>query len=263
MSTGELCVQRIFGTATGWTGRYSITQRRRPFTGRAERLRQQEAAMQWKKLWQAERTAMDYVGKFADLVVLSVLWLICSFPLITIIPASAALYYAAAKSVRRDCGRATAAFFQSFRANLLQGIPMSILTGLIFVAGTASARAADHMDTAASMWSFLAAAVRILLVLLIALILYLAPVLSRFAKSTGAMLCFSFLLTFRHWWVTLVLLCLAGLCAAAIWFSLILVIVLPGIYALLRSFVVEPLFRQYLQPPPDGLPPAQLPWYWK
>ena len=40
------------------------------------------------------------LGRVLDIVVLSVLWLICSLPIVTIGPASAALYYSCAKCLR-------------------------------------------------------------------------------------------------------------------------------------------------------------------
>ncbi|MFQ9394770.1 MAG: DUF624 domain-containing protein [Lachnospiraceae bacterium] len=46
--------------------------------------------------WENNRF-MDWLTKFSHMIVLSALWVICSLPVITIGPATIALYYAAAK----------------------------------------------------------------------------------------------------------------------------------------------------------------------
>ena len=51
--------------------------------------------------WENNRF-MDWLTKFSHMIVLSALWVICSLPVITIGPATIALYYAAAKTIR--CG---------------------------------------------------------------------------------------------------------------------------------------------------------------
>ena len=39
-------------------------------------------------------------GRILDLVVLSLLWLVCSLPMVTVGPATAALYYSCVKCLR-------------------------------------------------------------------------------------------------------------------------------------------------------------------
>ena len=51
--------------------------------------------------WENNRF-MDWLTKFSHMIVLSALWVKCRLPVITIGPATIALYYAAAKTIR--CG---------------------------------------------------------------------------------------------------------------------------------------------------------------
>lgn len=60
--------------------------------------------------WENNRF-MDWLTKFSHMIVLSALWVICSLPVITIGPATIALYYAAAKTIRCGIGYPTAEFF--------------------------------------------------------------------------------------------------------------------------------------------------------
>ena len=46
---------------------------------------------------------IEALEKIADMFLLSVLWLICCIPIITIGTSTIALYYATVKVVRREC----------------------------------------------------------------------------------------------------------------------------------------------------------------
>ncbi len=74
---------------------------------------------------------MSFLSKCADIIVLSALWFLCSIPIITIGPATAALYYVALKIVRKEEGlKISQAFFRSFAVNFKQGVVLN----LIFIA---------------------------------------------------------------------------------------------------------------------------------
>lgn len=71
---------------------------------------------------------MIFLSKAADLVILSILWFVCCIPIVTIGPASAALYYVALKIVRKEEDiRVTACFFKGFKENFKQGIAYSFI----------------------------------------------------------------------------------------------------------------------------------------
>lgn len=70
------------------------------------------------------------LGKVMDLILLSILWFACCIPIITIVPATVALYYVTIKMARKEEIRPIVSFFHSFKENLKQG---SVLT-LIFAA---------------------------------------------------------------------------------------------------------------------------------
>ena len=60
--------------------------------------------------------------KLVDLVLLSVFWLFCCIPVVTIGPSTAALYDAVVRCLRRDERNSWAIFFRTFRANLKVGL---------------------------------------------------------------------------------------------------------------------------------------------
>ena len=138
------------------------------------------------------------VGKFADLLFLSLAWLVCSLPVVTIGPATAALYYAAVKSVRRGEGRVGQSFFHSFRENLKTGIPASaiaVAAGFLLCNGMLLTR---QMARADSGWTAFCIAYGVLLLLPAGAACYLFPILSRFTFGVGGLFSASFLLSIRH-----------------------------------------------------------------
>lgn len=66
-----------------------------------------------------------------DMALLSVLWIVCSLPLVTMGAASCALYYSVVRGIRQNAASSlTKLFFSSFRTNIRQGIAFSLLIGL-------------------------------------------------------------------------------------------------------------------------------------
>ena len=69
-------------------------------------------------------TSDSWLGRFFnlvfDLVIMHLLWIICSLPIFTIGASTTALYYAFMKRARRDEGYIWKNFFHSFKADFKQ-----------------------------------------------------------------------------------------------------------------------------------------------
>ena len=65
----------------------------------------------------------------ADLMILNLLWVLCSLPLVTIGASTAALYYASFKRLRHE-GNNAENFFRAFRDNLKQATVLWLLIAL-------------------------------------------------------------------------------------------------------------------------------------
>ena len=64
--------------------------------------------------------------QISEVIIAGFLWLIACIPIITIGPASAALYYTIVKVVRKKHSTVTIAFWHSFKENLKQGIGITL-----------------------------------------------------------------------------------------------------------------------------------------
>ena len=87
------------------------------------------------KLFDLNNPFFAFLGKLADLVILSFLWFLCSIPVITIGPATSALYYVALKLARKEDVQITSCFFKGFKENLKQGVAYSFIFVILGVAG--------------------------------------------------------------------------------------------------------------------------------
>lgn len=76
--------------------------------------------------------AIAVINKVVDAAILSLLWTLCSLPVITIGAASAALYHAVTESLIQDKGYAYKSFFKSLKRSFRQSIFFTIVL-LLFV----------------------------------------------------------------------------------------------------------------------------------
>lgn len=186
-------------------------------------------------------------GKMVDLFLLSVFWLFCCIPVVTIGPSTAALYNTVARCIRGNERNSWIMFFRTFRDNLKVGIlttlvilPVAVL--LVFLQGllyqTAAVGKAGYV---------LYVAYQIFLLLPLGAACYLFPVLSRFTFRTGGLLLNCSKLAMAHLPSTVVMGLLLGLSIWICSYVPVLAAVLPAILALLQSFALERIFRPYIR----------------
>ena len=61
-----------------------------------------------------------FIGKFFDVMILNILWVVCSIPIVTAGASTTAVYYVTLKLVRDEEGSTVKAFFKSFQENFKQ-----------------------------------------------------------------------------------------------------------------------------------------------
>lgn len=68
-----------------------------------------------------------FMSKVADLIILNIIYCLCCVPIITIGPATTALYYVTLKMVKNEESYIIKSFFKSFKLNFKQGAVIGIL----------------------------------------------------------------------------------------------------------------------------------------
>lgn len=193
-----------------------------------------------------------------NIILISVLWLLCSVPIVTAGAASTAAYYAAAKSLRRGVGKTISAFFSSFRSNLAQASCLTILLGVVFAVLILECMW-FYADSSVPLvvlylFYFLAAAVA-------ACAAYVWPCLSRFEKGSFALLKMSAILVFRHLPTTVLLLLLLAAMLAGIYLMPWGILIFPGLAFYLQTFLMERILLRY-SPKPVNETEAEK-WYYQ
>ena len=213
-----------------------------------------------KKLFGIEGSFTGAMSRLADFVLLSALWLLVSLPLITIIPSTAALYYACVKSLRKGHGTPIAEFKSFFAKNWKQGIGISILYLILGVLVGFNIYSVFHMDQSSTIYHIYIVISLWLGVLFAFLSIYLPAVFSRFEYRLMDFLKNSLIMAVRH---TLTSLILCAVSAVAVFLMLrfyVLLFVFPAVLALVNSYGLEKVFRKYMIKTENE---ENLPWYWE
>lgn len=84
----------------------------------------------------SDSPVIAFLNKLTDLVLLNVLWLICSIPVFTIGASATAMYYVSITSIRSGDGYVVRRFFKSFRESFRLITPVWLLMlvcGILFI----------------------------------------------------------------------------------------------------------------------------------
>ena len=124
-----------------------------------------------------------WIGKVPEIVILSFLWYICSIPIITIIPASCALFDAVSRNLMMDDKGCYKRFFRSFVRELKQGIPLSILWVIIFVVALMGLRIINVNAQVNSNFGIFSILYLVMIIMMIGYIGWLVPLQSRYINT--------------------------------------------------------------------------------
>lgn len=190
------------------------------------------------------------ISRLVDLVGLSLLWTALSLPLVTAVPATAALYHALYRVFRsKDDDRAFLLFFRSFRENLKQGVPASLIclaVGWVLYIIYQWLFYAAPLDADAVV---LFVCFYVLLLIPLGTLCWLCPLLGRFSFSLGGLFSTALKLVFAHLPSTLVMVLLTMELASAVpqylWVPLLIA---PAAWALLTSLFTERAFARHMPP---------------
>lgn len=215
------------------------------------------------QIFNSENFFFRGVSKFMDIVGLSVVYLVFCLPVVTIGPATAALYYSAVKCVRRGEEHPYRNFWQSFRSNWRVGaivtLPcLAVGAFLVWEYGAIYHMAAQGDRIAAALY----VALVLLLILPVGFLCWLFPLLSRFESGPGELLWMAFQFTIRYLPTTTVLAVLNYLIFVTtirFWFLLPMAVA-PVLSALLSSVFLERVLKK-VTPGMEG--EGDKPWYLK
>ena len=200
----------------------------------------------FRNLLKPDSPLMITMTRITDCIFLSLFWLLCCIPVVTVGASFAALYDASYRTFRKNERNSWQRFFSVFRENWKVGIVPSA----VFLAASwgllKGTIALWNLAVAGTMSWMLFAALAFVAVVLLGMLSILFPVLSRFENSLGALLKNTVFLAMANLPKTAVL---GAINAVTVFLCVRLVVplfFLPSLAALFGSFAIEPMFRPFM-----------------
>lgn len=210
------------------------------------------------RLFRMDSPLMVFFNKTGELILLNVCWLIGCIPIVTIGTSTTALYYAIAKSIRRDTGYPLGEFFRSYKRNLKRGIAATLILILLSAVLYVNREIAANAKEAAGITGvilydgiFMAMA---------GIGVYLFPVLSRFSFGLKEGFKLAFVMAVRFLPMTALMIAATAVLLAVWTFFLPmpLILVLPAAWYFVVSFFMEKALLRYMPKPEEG----EMNWYY-
>ncbi len=184
------------------------------------------------------------VNKIVDMFLLSLVYVIVCLPIITIGPATTALYYTVVKNVRKERSYPFREFFKSFKDNFKQGfITTLIFIGIYLILFVDLQFAKALSGTMATIFSGIFIG---LFIIVIAINVHVFAYLSRFEVTIKQLFKNSFFLAIRHLPSTIFMIIILGVGLLISWIIPIAFVMTPALVALLQSFFIERIFKKYM-----------------
>ena len=186
-----------------------------------------------------------FVSRCVDIVGLSVLWAMLCLPVVTVGPASSALYYTVVKCFRQGEKGTFGVFYRAFRENLKQGV-IATLICLPVAAALAFGYAVMRANWGSDLGAVMFVAYDIALIVPAGIVFWLFPLLGRFSFRLRDAFRTAGMLALRHLPTTVVTVLLTlelGIFTLERWWP---VCFAPALCALLTSLFFERIFPKYL-----------------
>lgn len=193
-----------------------------------------------------------WFGKLADVFVLSLLWTLCCIPVVTIVPASIALYDAVARCVHGTKESPYKYFFHVLKTELLRGIGITVLWGVVGVLLVAGYNVLYHMGKESSFAAVYSMVYLATMLIPVGILAWLIPLEARFSHSFFGLHKTAATFTIVHLPTTGIVLGLLAATVALGLFLPVLILILPGLVVTLQSWFIEKVFKQYIPEETDA-----------
>ncbi|MGB4587799.1 MAG: DUF624 domain-containing protein [Clostridiaceae bacterium] len=195
------------------------------------------------KIFQYDNPVWNFLGKIADLVYLTLLWIIFSLPIFTMGAATTAIYKCA-QNLLEDEGQLTRVFIMSFRENFKKSTILWLLVLLIGTILSADIYFFSQIDTD---WSkIMALSALIFMFLLIMMAIYMFNMLARFENTFKQLFAIAFVLSLKAlpWTVFMVVVLLASLAIVFLkyWFVGLIAV---GLVAYIHTWILDFVYKKY------------------
>ncbi len=161
----------------------------------------------WKKVFNVKNPFWTSMNTVFDLFVLNLLWVVSCIPIVTIGPATCALFYALIERVQGTGSYISYDYRNSFKKNLKQGMQLGIGFTLVIAFLVFDMYLCYHAGRGIYSFFFFFFLVILLVVLMTAL--YTFPILSKFERKNSEILIWAFTLAIKNLPMTILMMIFA------------------------------------------------------
>ncbi len=196
-------------------------------------------------IFSPDNPVWNFIGKLVDMLLLTVLWAVCSIPVVTLGASTTALYYVMLKLAEDKEGAIFQSFFRAFKENFKQAtVCWLIMLFFGLVLGGDFYICIKRMDSSAAKTLLI---VFFVLAFVYGMIFtYLFPVLARCEADTKKIFLLSFMMAAKQFgWTLLMLVITAGVIALAVFVQWLFLLISAGLTAYLHALILKHIFISY------------------
>lgn len=198
-------------------------------------------------LFNLDNPIFAVLSKICDMLFLSVTYIFLCIPVITIGPATTALYYTVVKVLRRERGYVFREFFKSFRLNFKRATIVGLLLTLVFFVLAFDLIYAYGLSGPDSTKGSLLMGVFIGITFLVAsFTIYVFPILSRFDMTVRQLIKAAVYMSMRHLHFTFAMIVVTALSVVMIFFFFPFIFIAPATVVFVNSLMMEQVLKKYM-----------------
>lgn len=190
------------------------------------------------KLFSYENLIWRLMGRVADVFLLSVLWAVCSLPVITIGASTSALYYVTLKMTRSHEGYLVRSYLKAFRENMGQATiqwMIVLAAGLFLGADMYWVYGLESGTAGMTFWVLF-----MLTVVYLFVTVMIFPLEARVQAGIGKMFFLAFMISFKNFsWVLLMLVTMVCIAALGVFVFWPILLVAAGTIAYMHALILE------------------------
>lgn len=198
-------------------------------------------------LFNMDSPIFSILSKICDMLFISIAYIFLCMPIITIGPATTALYYTVVKVIRRERGYVFKEFFKSFKLNFKRSAIMGVLLTIIFVilgfdlVYAYGLTAPDSTQGSLLMGVFIG-----ITFLVVSFSIFVFPILSRFDMTIKQLIKAAIFMSMRHIHFTILMILVNALAVVIVYFFFAFIFIAPATVVLVNSLMMELIFKKYM-----------------
>lgn len=183
--------------------------------------------------------------EIADVMILSLYWIVFSIPIITIGASTSAVFYVYGKKVRGEDCYLSKDFWKSFKENFKPSIPITLILILLWISSSLYVFILRGYGTGAPV--YLSGIALFFVIEVTVITVYVLGVLSRFYMKTSALFLTAFVLAHKHLLTSVMIIAfIIGINFAALVMPILLIFI-PVLIVAMSSFFLQKVFTKHIE----------------